>query len=94
LFGVGNDGAAPMAGLAMDSAGNLYGTTQIGGANGSGTVFKISAAGTESTLYSFEGGATDGSRPTADLIMDSAGNLYGTTGSGGPNNEGTVFKMN
>jgi uncharacterized repeat protein (TIGR03803 family) len=94
FFGVGNDGAAPMAGLAMDSAGNLYGTTQIGGANGSGTVFKISAVGTESTLYSFEGGTTDGSGPTADLIIDSAGNLYGTTGSGGPNNDGTVFKMN
>lgn len=77
------DGAQPDAGLIMDSAGNLYGTTADGGTYGAGTVFKISANGTETVLYSFAGGTTDGAQPEAGLIMDSTGNLYGTTRSGG-----------
>lgn len=87
------DGVDPRAGLIMDSGGNLYGTTAKGGANSDGTVFKISAAGGESVLYSFGGGTTDGAAPFGGLIADSAGNLYGTTYSGGANNDGTVFKI-
>jgi uncharacterized repeat protein (TIGR03803 family) len=86
------DGQQPEADLIMDSAGNLYGTTQSGGANGRGTVFKI-ASGTEAFLYSFGATATDGQQPEADLIMDSAGNLYGTTAGGGANGHGTIFKI-
>ena len=93
-FGIGNtDGAGPYGGLIMDSAGNLYGTTTQGGANFEGTVFKITAAGTETILHSFGATATDGLVPTAGLIMDRAGNLYGTTAQGGANVLGTVFKI-
>jgi uncharacterized repeat protein (TIGR03803 family) len=91
--GFPTDGANSKAGLVMDSAGNLYGTTNGGGANDFGTVFKISAAGTESVLHSFAGGPTDGAYPLGGLIMDSAGNLYGTTSYGGANGDGTVFKI-
>jgi uncharacterized repeat protein (TIGR03803 family) len=93
-FGAGStDGQHPIAGLVMDSAGNLYGTTYYGGVNGDGTVFKISAAGTETVLYSFKAGSTDGANPQSGLIMDNAGNLYGTTYYGGVNGDGTVFKI-
>ena len=92
-FGTGSDGQAPSAGLIMDLSGNLYGTTSVGGTNGFGTVFKISAAGTESVLYSFATGL-DGRNPVAGLIMDVSGNLYGTTELGGTNGVGTVFKIN
>jgi uncharacterized repeat protein (TIGR03803 family) len=75
----------------MDTAGNLYGTTDAGGANGYGTVFKISASGTESILYSFGASSTDGTWPqSSGLIMDSAGNLYGTTYAGGANGDSTL----
>ena len=87
------DGADPQGTLALDSAGNLYGTTYGGGAYGVGTVFEISASGTESVLYSFAGGATDGARPRGSLIMDSAGNLYGTTSAGGASGLGTVYAL-
>ena len=84
------DGATPLAGLTADSAGNLYGTTYVGGAGctdgvvgGCGTVFKITPAGVETVLYSFTGGA-DGSIPDyVVLLIDSAGTLYGTTSTGG-----------
>lgn len=87
------DGQEPYAGVMIDSAGNLHGTTQIGGANGVGTVFKITAAGTETILHSFGASAVDGQTPRAGVIMDSAGNLYGTTSKGGANQIGTVFKI-
>jgi uncharacterized repeat protein (TIGR03803 family) len=87
------DGANPYAAVVMDTSGNLYGTTQNGGASGAGTVFKITAGGTESVLYSFALGTTDGTNPDAALIMDSAGNLYGTTPNGGAHNQGTVFEV-
>jgi uncharacterized repeat protein (TIGR03803 family) len=77
----------------MDSAGNLYGTTSLGGANNFGTVFKISVDGTESVLHSFAGAPTDGAYPRAGLVMDSDGNFYGTTNEGGANGGGTVFKI-
>jgi uncharacterized repeat protein (TIGR03803 family) len=76
------DGSSPYAGLVRDSGGNLYGTTAYGGASESGVVFKLDTAGTESVLYSFTGGV-DGGVPRAPLIMDTAGNLYGTTYYGG-----------
>jgi len=91
----------------MDGAGNLYGTALYGGngnstdcgAYGCGTVFEIGAAGTERMQHSFcvEENCPDGNDPWASLIMDSAGNLYGTTGGGGsacrPMGCGTVFKL-
>ncbi len=94
-FTGGSDGANPAGGLMMDSVGNLYGTTNNGGSGGMGTVFKLALNSSgdyaESTIYSFTGG-TDGSQPEAGVIMDGAGNLYGTTayGAGG---YGTVFKL-
>ena len=87
----------PAAGLIMDGACNLYGTTVGGGTygNGYGTVFELTpAAGgtwTEKVLHSFGSGA-DGTEPDAGLIFDAAGNLYGTTG-GGIYRLGTVFEL-
>jgi uncharacterized repeat protein (TIGR03803 family) len=84
------DGAMPWAGVIRDSAGNLYGTTSQGGTAGAGTVFKIDAAGHETILYTFTGGA-DGIYPYAGVIEDSAGNLYGTTAGGGA--AGVVYEV-
>ncbi len=91
----GPDGSFPTAGLFRDSAGNLYGTTFWGGALGLGTVYKIDANNNETVLYSFAGG-TDGANPYGSVIRDSAGNLYGTTSTGGSPvcQCGTVFKVN
>ncbi len=87
------DGLQPHAGLIQASDGNLYGTTLYGGANGDGTVFKITPAGQLTTLYSFcsQAGCADGLRPYAGLIQASDGNLYGTTQDGGANGYGTAF---
>jgi uncharacterized repeat protein (TIGR03803 family) len=90
-FAGGADGATPYAGLIRDAAGNLYGTTDAGGAYGAGTVFKVGPGGKESVLYSFTGG-TDGEQPRAALGRDSAGNLYGTTYRGGAG-YGVIFKI-
>jgi len=87
------DGSHPQASLIMDSAGNLFGTTYDGGAKNVGTVFMISATGTETVLHSFAGDKTDGGNPQGALVMDSAGNLYGTTYTYGTNGLGTVFKI-
>ena len=78
--------------LAMDSAGNLYGTNSTGGAHNGGTVFKVSPAGVETTLWTFTGGA-DGAEPFAAPILDSSGNLYGTAVYGGANSGGTIWKI-
>ena len=86
-----SDGIYPYAGLAQDSQGNFYGTTSAGGANGDGTVFKITRAGALTTLHSFD--STDGATPYAGLLLASDGNFYGTTGSGGANNDGTIFNI-
>ncbi|HEV2177754.1 MAG TPA: choice-of-anchor tandem repeat GloVer-containing protein [Terriglobia bacterium] len=91
-FAGGTDGAYPYAALLLDSAGNLEGTTYLGGAFGSGTVFKVDTTGTETVLYSFQGG-TDGANPEASVIADATGNLYGTTSAGGASDKGTVFKL-
>jgi uncharacterized repeat protein (TIGR03803 family) len=91
-FTGGADGGYPYATLVRDAAGNLYGTTYIGGSSSYGTVFKVDTSGTETVLYSFTGGA-DGGYPFAGLVRDTAGNLYGTTYYGGSSNYGTVFKV-
>ncbi len=95
-FAGGADGGSPYADVIRDSAGNLYGTTPFGGAFGFGTVFKVDTTGKETVLYSFTGG-TDGGNSYASLVQDSAGNLYGTTVSGGaasvPDGFGVVFKL-
>jgi uncharacterized repeat protein (TIGR03803 family) len=92
----GSDGSEPAASLIFDSAGNLYGTTDYGGAFGHGTAFELSLSGkawAETVLHSFSGGDdSDGSDPVASLIFDSAGNLYGTTQSGGLSC-GAVFEL-
>lgn len=86
------DGGNPLSSLVMDSAGNLYGTTFVGGQFGAGEVYELSPTGI-SVIYSFTGGA-DGANPyAADVIFDASGNLYGTTAGGGANNLGTVFKL-
>ena len=90
-FTGGADGGTPDSGLRA-YGGNLYGTTSAGGASGAGTVFRVSPAGKEVVLYSFTGGF-DGSSPQCNLVNDSAGNLYGTTFSGGANGNGTVFEL-
>jgi uncharacterized repeat protein (TIGR03803 family) len=86
------DGANPQAGLTVESAGNLYGTTRGGGASSYGTVFRLDATGTETVLHSFKGGR-DGAIPEGSVIQDAAGNLYGTTEGGGGNRVGVVFKL-
>jgi uncharacterized repeat protein (TIGR03803 family) len=92
------DGMRPESGLIQDSAGNFYGTTFDGGAYGNatffgyGTVYKIDGSGNESVLYSFAG-SPDGDAPIGNLVMDSAGNLYGATQGGGTFGFGTVFKL-
>jgi uncharacterized repeat protein (TIGR03803 family) len=91
-FAGASDGAFPMCNLIMDKKGNLYGTANGGGAHGAGTVFKVSAKGADTTLYSFAGGS-DGAFPQAPVIRDPAGNLYGTTSSGGAGSDGTVFMV-
>ena len=88
-FGGKADGATPGSGLILDKDGNLYGTTDYGGASGEGTVFEI-AAGTYKVIHSFMG--TDGAVPYGGLFRDGQGNLYGTTEYGGAN-YGTVFKI-
>jgi uncharacterized repeat protein (TIGR03803 family) len=87
------DGSISRSGLVADAAGNLYGAVASGGAYGRGVVFKLSPDGVETLLYSFTGGS-DGSSPYyGSLVLDSAGNLYGTTNSGGASNYGVVFKL-
>ena len=101
-FGAGGDGIGPSGGLVMDASGNFYGTTSGGGNNGIGTevgvIFKLTTAGQESVLWNF-GLGNDGQSPTSGVILDSSGNLYGTTAEGGlyENSDsdagGTVFKL-
>jgi uncharacterized repeat protein (TIGR03803 family) len=93
-FQNGNDGNQPSAGLIFDPSGNLYGTTSNGGSGGGGTVFELTPSGggwTYSLLYSFTGGNQCG--PEGTLVMDGAGNLYGTTQCDGAHNKGSVFKL-
>jgi len=92
------DGNGPFAGLAQDSAGNLYGTTYFGGTQNDGVVFELAPDGTQShysVLHDFcsETNCTDGSEPAAAVTLDSSADIFGTTGRGGDNNYGTVFEI-
>jgi uncharacterized repeat protein (TIGR03803 family) len=89
-FTGGADGCRPSGSLITDSEGNLYGTTQFGGKNSVGTVFKLDPSGHETILHNFGG---TGFIPTSGLARDSNGNLYGTTLYGGPYTDGTVYKL-
>ena len=89
------DGANPSNGLILDSTGNLYSTTALGGSGAHGTVFELMSSGsgwTENILYNFTGG-NDGSDLFAGLIFDGSGNLYGATSGAGTGGGGTVFEL-
>lgn len=93
----GSDGGNPDEDLTRDAAGNLYGTTPSVVAFNNGVVFKLDTAGKETVLHSFGGYPTDGVNCCGQgrgLVRDTAGNLYGTTQSGGAFNDGLVFKLN
>jgi uncharacterized repeat protein (TIGR03803 family) len=99
-FGGPGDGKLPYAGLTLDDAGNLYGTTYKGGLNKSGIIFLLTPAGTETVLHSFGPvGGLDGRWPFGGVVRDRAGNLYGTTSAGGIKESlcrrgcGTVFRL-
>jgi uncharacterized repeat protein (TIGR03803 family) len=89
------DGAAPLAGLVQATSGDFYGTTDAGGANGLGTVFKVTPTGALKMLYSLcaQSGCTDGATPQAGLVQATNGDFYGTTLEGGAYGGGTVFKI-
>jgi uncharacterized repeat protein (TIGR03803 family) len=91
----GADGAGPYAGLVQGFDGNLYGTTEDGGGDNYGTLFRITPAGALDTLYSFcaKAGCADGSAPSAGLVQGADGDFYGTTTAGGLNDDGTIFKI-
>lgn len=101
-FAGGNDGGVPVGSLAFDPIGNLYGTTQQGGKYGWGVVFELSPSSSGAwkgtAVHAFTGGA-DGASPEAGVILDAAGNLYGTTFEGGGSFDlcsagcGVVFKL-
>jgi len=101
-FRGGEDGADPMARVAIGPDGSLYGTTFSEGGNGCGIVFKLSSPAqvapnvtggwTETVVHRFTGGA-DGCGPSGDLVFDQAGNLFGTTVYGGSPGLGTVFEL-
>ncbi|HXM12759.1 MAG TPA: choice-of-anchor tandem repeat GloVer-containing protein [Terriglobales bacterium] len=91
-FGGGADGAYPDGGLVRDAEGNFYGTANQGGAYNYGTIFKITALGQFTVLYSFPGGVS-GANPYADLNLDQQGNIFGVTDAGGGHNFGVVFRL-
>src|SRR5712691_1268730 len=89
------DGSLPYAGLIQATDGDLYGTTVQGGANNQGTVFRISAGGDLTTVYSFcsQTNCSDGAMPYAGLVQATDGNFYGATFRGGSNSRGTIFEI-
>jgi uncharacterized repeat protein (TIGR03803 family) len=87
----GADGSTPGGPLIRDSAGNLYGTTAIGGSSNFGVVFKVKTNDHETVLLSFSG--LDGKIANGGLVMNAAGVLFGTTIHGGSRNHGVVFAV-
>ncbi|HKD00943.1 MAG TPA: choice-of-anchor tandem repeat GloVer-containing protein [Terriglobales bacterium] len=98
-FTGGTDGNLPLAGLVADSSGALYGTTSQGGSSGFGVAYKLTPPThsgdpwTQTVIHYFTTNTGDGFAPEAPLIIDKAGNLYGTTAGGGTNRLGTVFEL-
>ena len=88
----GPDGGNSLSELIQGADGNFYGTTEYGGTNGEGTLFRVTTNGALSTLASFED-SLSGSYPQAGLVQGADGSFYGTTGNGGADGYGTVFKM-
>ena len=97
----GADGSTPYAGVTLDSSGNLYGTTAVGGANNHGLVWEITASGSYRDLHDFGGTVTtaggesgaDGEQPFGGITFDPSGNMYGTTAEGGANKGGIVWEI-
>ena len=86
------DGSGPGASsVVADAEGNLYGTTQVGGTFGNGTIYRVAPGGGETVLYSFSDG-DDGGYPNGTLVIDGTGNLYGTASGGGTHNDGAAFE--
>jgi uncharacterized repeat protein (TIGR03803 family) len=98
-FGVDNDSYWPRSGLLLQPDGSFVGTAYAGGgagcttSRGCGTIFRLAPDGTETILHAFAGGDSDGSSPIGTPVRDLAGNLYGATYEGGPQNHGTVFRI-
>jgi uncharacterized repeat protein (TIGR03803 family) len=94
-FAGGTDGSGPYGAVAFNAAGDIFGTTQVGGTSSDGTIFQLVAnadgSWTEHVLYSFSG--SDGASPLGNLVVDSLGNLYGMTGGGGINGQGVAYKL-
>lgn len=94
-FSGGDDGATPFGTPVLDEKGNVFGTTESAGAYGYGTVYEVTSKGKKKVLYSFgaTSGYTDGCSPTAGVVRDDDGNLYGTTQGCGANAYGTLYKL-
>jgi uncharacterized repeat protein (TIGR03803 family) len=91
-FTNGIDGSGPSAALVQGSDGNFYGSCSSGGSNNDGTIFQITPDGAFTSLYSFTNGV-DGANPSAALAQGNDGSFYGSTFSGGTQNDGTIFKI-
>ena len=93
-FGTGSDGTVPYAGVTLDSAGDLLGTTSAGGTGGYGTIFELNKAHgwAESIVYNFQN-QNDGGVPYAGLIADGQGNFYGAATEGGNQGGGSIFEL-
>jgi uncharacterized repeat protein (TIGR03803 family) len=95
-FKGGPDGGCPEGQFAIDSSGNLYGTTVLGGKNGFGVVFELKQGAktwTETVLHNFAGSPTDGDNPQTGLVFDTSGDLFGVTPYGGANDDGAVYEL-
>jgi uncharacterized repeat protein (TIGR03803 family) len=93
FLGYPTDGAYPRSPLVLDSDGNIYGTTSQGGPGYYGTVFEIDSTGTETLLYSFTAESSNGQYPSGNILLDSAGNIYGATIGGGAHMAGEIYKI-
>jgi uncharacterized repeat protein (TIGR03803 family) len=92
-FAGGTGAADPRDSVALDGAGNLYGTSEFGGVFHQGTVYKVDPTGTETVLHSFAGGPSDGANPWGAVTLDRGGNIYGSTYVGGRFEYGVIYKL-